>query len=763
MADPIHVAVVGGGCAAMAAAFELSRPEHRGRYRITVYQQGWRLGGKGASGRGPAGRIEEHGLHVWMGWYENAFRLMRECYGELTAPGAQPGAWPALHWRDMLLPDPYIGVADRDHSGGWSSLLAYMPQRPGSPGDPLTAGPFTIGNYLRCAVELLIAGLRDLHVYPHRKPDHGPLHRPPHEPARRPVYGPDHGPPHGPPHGPDRGPVYGPDHGPPHRLDDAAPPLAADPPTRSLGQQIDALISFGRLASLAGLAEAGDILRRFFARPGEHPPGPLLSLLDRLTAAARGWIEALASSDGEIRRRWYMVDLVLAALRGVIRDRVALDPRGFDAINHHDFRDWLRLHGASELTLASDHLRGGLYDLGFAYVDGDASKPAFAAGDAMRCACRMFFTYRGSFFWKLRGGMGDVVFAPLYEVLRRRGVRFRFFHRLDNVELAPDGTHVAALDMSVQAETRGDYRPLVDVAGMPCWPAEPDFDQLVDGDALRAGGWQPESFWEPRRAAARTLRVGDDFDLVVLGVGLGAVPHVCRELVARDPRWRAMTERVTTVATQAFQLWLRADLAELGWPGPSPSLSGFAKPFDTWADMPHLIDAEAWRHPPRSIAYFCGALALPPGTPDDPQHPAAQHARVRDAAIGFLDHQIDPLWPRAVRPGGGFRWELLADARTDDGIASDATGAAGPERFATQYWTANINPSDRYVQSMPGSAVYRISPLDATYDNLTIAGDWTACGLNVGCVEAAVMSGRLAAHAIAQSPPLAEIIGYDHP
>jgi uncharacterized protein with NAD-binding domain and iron-sulfur cluster len=674
MPDPIRVAIVGGGCAAITAAFELSRPEHRGRYHVTVYQQGWRLGGKGASGRGPAGRIEEHGLHVWMGWYENAFRLLRECYRELAEA---PGSWPALHWRDVFVPDPYVGVADRDRRGGWSGLVAYLPQRPGAPGDPLTGGPLTIARYLGSAIELLVAGLRDMHVF-----------------------------------------ALGAFHGPP-----SAPPDATDPPIRSLGQQIDALISYGRLATLAGLAEAGDILRRFFARPAEHPPGPLLSLLDRLTATARSWIEAL-TADGEARRRWYMVDLLLASLRGVIRDRVALDPRGFDAINHLDFRDWLRLHGASRLTLDSDHLRGGLYDLSFAYVDGDPSKPAFAAGDAMRGACRMFFTYRGSFFWKMRGGMGD------------------------------------GLEMSVQAEVRdGDYRPLIDVAGMPCWPAEPDFDQLVDGAALRASGWQPESFWEPRRGAVRTLRVGDDFDLVVLGVGLGAVPHVCREIVAHDPRWRAMIERVGTVATQAFQLWLRADLAELGWPGPSPSLSGFAKPFDTWADMPHLIDVEAWRHPPRSIAYFCGALHGVAGTPADPHHPAAERERVRRAAIAFLDHQIHPLWPRAVHPGG-FRWELLADAHSDDGLVP---AQAGPERFATQYWTANINPSDRYVQSLPGSAAYRISPLDATYDNLTIAGDWTACGINVGCVEAAVISGRLAAHAIAQTPALADIIGYDHP
>lgn len=712
----------------MATAFELSRPEHRGRYRVTVYQQGFRLGGKGASGRGPAGRIEEHGLHVWMGWYENAFRMMRECYAELAAI---PGAWPAVHWRDMFIPDPYVGVAGPDRRGAWSSLVAAMPHRPGAPGDPLSDGPFTITSYLRCAVEHVIVGLRDLHVYAigTRAPgDHGP----------------------GPHHGPQQ--------------------PAADAPTRSLGQQIDALISYGRLATLAGLAEAGDLLRRFFAGPADHAPGPLLSLLDRLTATARGWIDALAAGDAEIRFRWYMVDIVLAALRGVIRDGLVIDPRGFDAINHHDFRDWLRLHGASDLAIDSEQLRGGLYDLTFAYVGGDPSRPAFAAGDALRSACRMFFTYRGAFFWKMRGGMGDVVFAPLYELLRRRGVQFRFFHRLDNVRLSDDASHVAALEMSVQAELKhAEYRPLVDVAGIPCWPAEPDFDQLVDGDALRAGNWQPESFWEPRRAGVRTLHVGVDFDLVVLGVGLGAVPHVCRELVAHDPRWRAMTERVTTVATQAFQLWLRADLAELGWPGPSPSLSGFTKPFDTWADMPHLIDAEAWRHPPRTIAYFCGALPLPPGTSSDPQHPATQRDRVREAAIAFLDHQIHPLWPRAVHPGGGFRWELLADAHTDDGTTpspADPTGQAGqagPERFATQFWTANVNPSDRYVQSMPGSAAYRISPLDVTFDNLTIAGDWTACGLNVGCVEAAVMSGRLAAHAIAQLPALADIVGYDHP
>ena len=40
----IKVAVLGGGCGAMSAAFYLtSTPELRARYEVTVYQQGWRL------------------------------------------------------------------------------------------------------------------------------------------------------------------------------------------------------------------------------------------------------------------------------------------------------------------------------------------------------------------------------------------------------------------------------------------------------------------------------------------------------------------------------------------------------------------------------------------------------------------------------------------------------------------------------------------------------------------------------------------------
>src|SRR5271155_4067886 len=88
-----RIAVLGGGISALTAVFQLtSLPDHAERYEITVYQMGWRAGGKGASGRNAAygDRIEEHGLHILMGFYHNAFDVLRRCYDELGRPAGAP-------------------------------------------------------------------------------------------------------------------------------------------------------------------------------------------------------------------------------------------------------------------------------------------------------------------------------------------------------------------------------------------------------------------------------------------------------------------------------------------------------------------------------------------------------------------------------------------------------------------------------------------------------------------------------------------------
>lgn len=87
----MKIAILGGGVGSMTAAYCLTNPGPDGKrpdHDITVYQLGWRLGGKGASGRNAreGNRIEEHGLHIWMGFYANAFRMIRDVYGELDRP-----------------------------------------------------------------------------------------------------------------------------------------------------------------------------------------------------------------------------------------------------------------------------------------------------------------------------------------------------------------------------------------------------------------------------------------------------------------------------------------------------------------------------------------------------------------------------------------------------------------------------------------------------------------------------------------------------
>ena len=78
--------------------------------------------------------------------------------------------------------------------------------------------------------------------------------------------------------------------------------------------------------------------------------------------------------------------------------------------------------------------------------------------------------------------------------------------------------------------------------------------------------------------------------------------------------------------------------------------------------------------------------------------------------------------------------------------------ADGVERFNSQYWRANIEPSDRYVLSVKGSTKYRLKSDESGFDNLYLAGDWTLNGLNIGCLEAAVMSGMQAARGISSFP-----------
>jgi|RhiMetdeSRZDD1v2_1073273.scaffolds.fasta_scaffold04640_12 uncharacterized protein with NAD-binding domain and iron-sulfur cluster len=670
--------------AGTAAAWRLSEPGWRDELEsITVYQRGWRLGGKGASSRGPNGRIEEHGLHLWLGYYENSFRLLRECYAELDRPRTDPAA-PIQTWRDAMIPSQTVGLEDR-RGDGWHHWLGQFTPNDLLPGEPDGAGrELTLVDTLRRALQLITDFLDSL---------------------------------------------------PDDRLGSGRVTLSGSP---EVPAGPNPLVTGFRASVLAAILEATAQMRGILDR---STIASSVEALDRAIATTNEALLSMVEEDPDLRRTWHLVAVMTAVVRGMLADGIVTDRRGFRALNDEDFLDWIMRHGAPAEVAEFAFIRG-LYDLVFAEGGAARARRGVSAGVAVFLTTKMFFEYRGAIFWKMAAGMGDVVFAPLYQALRRRGVRFEFFHRVDELHLSGDRARIEAVTVGRQARLAPgleSYEPLVRVGGLPSFPSRPLVDQL---DASSDIEDQPlESYFcDWPDAETRVLRHGEDFDVAVFAISIGMAPIVCRELIADRREWRAMVEHVTTTATQAVQVWLREDEPTLGWRDPGTTVSAYEQPFHTWASMPQLIEAEDWPvgDRPGSIAYFCGALEArwPPGGPAH-DYVAEHRAEVRANAVELLERRVAHLLP-GTSANGSFRWDLLCGR----------DGHAGRSAIDTQLCLANIDPSDRYVQCAPGTDAYRLRADESGYDNLFLAGDWTDHGLNAGCIEAATISGLQAGNAV---------------
>ena len=94
MAEKKKIAILGGGMASLSTAYALTNESGwEEKYEITLYQLGWRLGGKTTTGRGPHDRIEEHGIHILQGWYDTTFTLLRAVFDERKKKGLDPNVW----------------------------------------------------------------------------------------------------------------------------------------------------------------------------------------------------------------------------------------------------------------------------------------------------------------------------------------------------------------------------------------------------------------------------------------------------------------------------------------------------------------------------------------------------------------------------------------------------------------------------------------------------------------------------------------------
>ena len=689
MTDKKKVVVVGGGVSGMVAAMALTQPELAGKFDVTVYQMGWRLGGKGASGRNAAQaqRIEEHGLHIWFGFYDNAFTWMGRCYQELNRPPGAPLATlqdafkPQNNfiftelidntWREWLLDLPTNDALPGGHPSIWDSIqiiLGWLEEQfqhvmlhgvqlvEADLASIVRAGPFALIERLRVRLGLV----RSLSLH--------------------------------------------------ELLTEMRAAHSATDPTTAADHADDFVQLLGCAAKLLWLA-IGPLVRK---------------------------------GDDEARRLWILAYLGMVSIRGILADDLL--KYGYDHVNNETFHEWLNRHAvfaANEpgdpngTAFCSAPIRA-FFDAAFAYANGDTNTPNMAAGVAIRGIQRIALGYKGSVVFEMQAGMGDTVFTPFYEVLKRRGVKFEFFSRVGELTLAADGKSVAGLAIHRQVKLKNGYDPLVPVKDLPCWPSEPLYDQIVDGDKLKASGadlshYSTGGAWA-EQPDPTILTAGVDFDWVVLAAALPSLPQICPRAIAALPAWQKMVDKVSWTRTQAFQLWMTKTKDEIGLPGPPAVVGSYVEPWSSITDFTHLLKREDWpaSYDVKFLTYSCGVM---PAT--DPADQKEADALVFDRMKGFVENNAQPIWPGTMN-GNAFDWSVLAAPE----------GTAGVQRLAAQYWRANVDTTELYVLSTPESIANRIAAGNTGLANLVFAGDWTDNGFNIGSVEGAVMSGLQAAQAV---------------
>ncbi len=697
MTEPKKIAVLGGGMAAMTAVYEItSIPNWQEQYDITVYQLGWRLGGKGASGRrrDVANRIEEHGVHLWFGAYDNSFGLIQRVYRD----NARPFTHPMPVWESAFEPCDFLTLEERvgDEWVHWPMRFLRNQQMPGYQSQQ-TGIWDSLGNLIKTGLTL----------FQHHIPDHMkvPVHPRSHE----------------------------------HK--------------KAFGELYNLWDEVLHEVEAAGLDIIGAFIYaalRFVERhSGKHDPSHH-GIIGKLAELLLKWLwekfEHIIEHNTDARRLWIACDLGVSTIRGIIADKVISE--GYDVINGQDYRAWLKKHGATEITLDSALVQA-LYGL----VLSGYKMYSYEAGTLLRILMRFFGNYRGAFYYRMKAGMGDCIFAPIYEVLKKRGVTFKFFHKVKNLGLSPDKKQIEAITIGRQVNLKnGNYEPLFNVKGLPCWPSTPLFEQIVEGEQLKREKINLESAWTSWQDVEEIeLTLGKDFDEVLLGIALGALPYISKELVDSSKSWANMLGKIVTTPSQSSQIWLYPDDSGMGWPywrgGLAFNPGTYVEPLDAWSDMSQLINRESWsdENSPNAIIYILGSMMKVILAPfSDHDFPTRQNEELRKRLEKYLNKDAGYLWPLTQKEGNnGFNWDL---------IVGDSQDKINNEKGI--YVTVNIDPTAWYVLAEAGTSKYRLSADGTDFKNLIITGDWTRNGMDAGCIESAVMSGMQASRAICGSPKI---------
>ena len=357
-AAPKKVAILGGGAASCTAALALTgQPGWKERYDVTIYQLGWRLGGKARSGRNKnyGQRTEEITDHAIPAIYHNTKQLLQYLYRELDRPEGSPMRTfeEAFKLVGMFSLKPLnISVDDEDQCFSMHHILK---------------------NVLRKALKATMA-LCDYMKTPF--------------------------------------------------------------------PEIDTNIS-------------DDLL--------------LNTVMVHLVKKWVNEIENKVQESVPQKELLSYIDISLTIFKGILDDNVP--ENGFDSLNHIDFREWLEHHGLTNTALESGVLQFQ-YDVCQAYVKGDFKFPSIETGTSLKYNLQIYYCHDDVPDFEEQGGLGDMIFAPMYEVLKRRGVKFKFFYKVENLHLNENNPSlIEEIRITKQVDLIDDhYDPLIDVKAFQAGP-----------------------------------------------------------------------------------------------------------------------------------------------------------------------------------------------------------------------------------------------------------------------------------------------------
>jgi len=736
------IAILGGGPSSLATAFHLTNlPNWKEKYEITIYTMGWRLGGKTASSRDfeAADRIQEHGIHIFGNYYCNIFNIVKACYEEI-----QFECCPCKDLKELFFPNN-LGV-NMDPAGKDNLLISpfMAPHNDSIPWHrPLDweANPSEI-------VLTLFNGIVGMFFE-----GWNALSHPPRFKAVKFLF---------------------------EFFENEVKEFYT-----SISERVKFIM---HKHSEKEPMPPGHLLHlgSHLAKMGEPEHESLLSLIEKFLKWLAHYADNVVDSlVNEVRTIRILMEVYMAILRGVISDKLyKVNEVDSDCIDHLDQREWLMKHGLDESIINSGMANIAPY-VCFQFpnngrgVANDGSvpgpNPVMSATSFLLFTMRPFFA-KGAFMYRFLAGTGEIVITPIYLTLLKRGVHFKFFHKVEQLHLNADRTGLASVDFQIQATLKPGierYEPLVDFfleenkkqlkPPLRVWLAHPDYNQLVEGEELKQKNIDLESYWADWNGVGKlTITQGVDFDECVLAIPVSCHPYICKEIVPDNKKWQKMIEHLPGSQTYAYQMWATKSSKELGWPivasSPSFAIGIAAEKLAVYSDFSDLINVERWNRTgcevPKLCLYvggpFVAEIPQPPFT--DHNYPERHLQSAKHFCLDFTKNVISKMYPEFVM--NDFATYKKLDSSNNKNTSEDLA------RFNQQFFRINMDPNELYICSPKGSASFRLHAWESGYQHLTFAGDWIYTGMNCGAIEAAAIGGAVASYTLTGQPLLKDIPGY---